>query len=134
MQKKSWHQNFKRAPKVERTGPDGFVYDSKTEMQRGCYLKLLERIGDITKLERQKTFQLLYNGGCSTKPITVMAGAKVAIYTADFIYIDKSGNEIIEDVKGYRDESSKFRIRVFEAFYDRTVTIIMKKSNRWVVA
>ncbi len=133
MTKKSWHQYAKRAPKEHRTSVEGFVFDSKTELRRWEYLKLLQRAGEISDLTRQETYQLSYNPGCGLKKITVMAGTRVSIYTPDFNYNDKSGNEIIEDVKGYRDEVSKFRIRVFEAFYDKKVTIVMMKNNRWVV-
>ena len=126
MNKQSWHSNFKRAPKEQRTGPDGFVYDSKTEMQRSHYLQMLERVGEISDFKRQPVYQL------SSGAITIMAGNRIAIYTPDFIYKDKDGCEIIEDVKGYRDEASKFRIRVFEAFYGVNVRIIRKRGNRWV--
>jgi len=124
---KSWHQYSKRAPKAARTGhDDGFVYDSKTEMMRWFHLKLLERAGEISKIERQVSYQL------SNIDVKVMAGKKVAIYTPDFVYLDKDLNKVIEDVKGYRDEGSKFRIRVFEAFYKQKVKIIMLKGNRWI--
>jgi len=132
MTKKSWHQNFNRAPKEQRTGPDGFVYDSKTEMVRGCYLQQLERIGEISELERQRVYKLECSRGLGCDPITVIAGKKIAIYKPDFVYKDKSGIIIIEDVKGYRDEASKFRIRVFEAFYDKKVIIIRKSGARWI--
>lgn len=127
--KQSWHQYSKRAPKHARTGPDGFVYDSKTEMDRGIELKLLERAGEITDLQRQVKFPLSRGGD---DPIVVMAGKNPAKYTPDFVYRE-NGQLVIEDVKGYPDENSKLRIRVFEALTGHKVRIIKKvKGQGWV--
>lgn len=145
--KKSWHQHSQVAPKEERTGPDGFVYDSKTEYQRYCYLKLLERAGEIRNLRRQPKFELVF--GCGSDQTAVMVGknrTKTAVYTPDFCYEKKecykSNNletgvilwpQVIEDVKGYSDENSKFRIRVFEAAHQCNVTIVKKKrGGQWI--
>ena len=127
---KSWHQYSKRAPVAERTGPDGFVYDSKTEMLRGMDLQLLQRAGEISDLQRQVKFPLEFK--CSCGGITVMAGKRPAHYTADFVYTEK-GRRVVEDVKGYADESSKLRIRIFEALHGQKVTIVKKiKGLGWV--
>lgn len=139
---KSWYQHSKVAPKAERTGQDGFVYDSKTEYQRYCYLNLMARAGEITNLERQVKYELYARGAggigeamFDDKRFAVMVGPncdKIAVYTPDFVYHDKWGKQIIEDVKGYRDEASKFRIRVFEALYGVKVTIVKKSGKNWV--
>lgn len=128
--KNSWHQYSKRAPVPERTGPDGFVYDSKTEMRRGLDLQLLQKAGEISDLQRQVKFPLEYS--CSCGAITVMAGKRPAQYTADFVYTE-NGKRVIEDCKGYADETSKLRIRVFEALYGEKV-VIMKYMRKvgWV--
>lgn len=127
---KTWHQYSKRAPVSGRTGPDGFVYDSATEMRRGMDLQLLQRAGEISGLERQVRFPLEFKCGCGA--IQVMAGKRVAHYTADFVYTEK-GRRVIEDCKGYADETSKLRIRVFEALYGEKVVIMRKiKGIGWV--
>lgn len=129
--KNSRHQFSKRAAVPDRTGPDGFVYDSRTEMLRGLDLKLLERAGEIQGLERQVKFPLEYI--CSCGGIKVMAGKRPAHYTADFVYTEK-GRRVVEDVKGYADEASKLRIRVFESLYAQKVTIVKKiKGLGWVM-
>ncbi len=142
MAKNSWHQYSKVAPKPARTGHDGFVYDSKTEMDRYYYLKLLERAGELRDIRRQVKFELyaVGTGGIGEalngdKKTPIMVGKKrdkTAVYTADFVYTDvKTGDEIIEDCKGYRDEGSKFRIRVFESLYACRVQIVMKDGKNW---
>jgi len=127
---KSWHQYSKRAPVPQRTGPDGFVYDSATEMRRGMDLQLLQRGGVISDLQRQVKFPLEFK--CSCGAIQVMAGKRIAHYTADFVYTEK-GRRVIEDCKGYADETSKLRIRVFEALYGEKVVIMKKiRGTGWV--
>jgi hypothetical protein len=119
--KRSWHSYQKVAPKPDRTGSDGFVYDSKTEMRRGEELRLLEKAGVISDLVRQKKFPLEFS--CSCGAIKVLAGERVAQYRPDFVYM-AGGIQVIEDVKGYPDETSKFRIRVFEALYKQRFLLL----------
>lgn len=126
---KGWHQNFKVAPAIERTGPDGFVYDSKTEYQWWCVLNLRQRAGEIRDLARQMKFDL------------VIKGQHVGDYTADFMYEERQKDgtwlRCIDDTKGFHDSLSKLRIKVFECLYDETVRIVKKdgrgKNFRWVI-
>ena len=98
----------------------GEKYDSQAEATRHGQLKILERIGQITELERQKRFELIpayyeyietgeyfkrgpNKGKLKTKRILIEHAVD---YVADFVYRDKSGSLVVEDVKGYRDASS----------------------------
>lgn len=98
------------------TAPDGQVFDSKAEYTRWCELKLLERAGKITDLQRQVKYELLpaiYDEiprispktGKELKPQQKLVEAAVN-YIADFVYTDEHGETVVEDVKGYRDPSS----------------------------
>jgi hypothetical protein len=63
-------------------------FDSKREARRWQELKLLERAGEISRLERQVKF-----------PLTV-EGQLIANYTADFQYYTASPRaRVVEDVK-----------------------------------
>lgn len=70
----------------------GIKYDSKREAKRGAELELLEKIGAISNLERQKKFEI----------IPKQDGERACTYVADFVYLDEHGNMVIEDVKGMR--------------------------------
>lgn len=85
---------------AKRTVVDGIAFDSKKEARRWQELRLMERAGDITHLERQKTFDLTVNG------------MKVARFVADFVYF-WHGHRIVEDVKGYQNKGAP-HTRVFE--------------------
>ena len=76
-----------------KTTVDGLVFDSKREATRWQQLKLLERGGLITDLQRQVKFEL----------IPKQVGERPAHYIADFVYTEvQNGLRVVEDTKGYR--------------------------------
>lgn len=91
---------------------DGITFASKKEGERYSELKLLERAGEISDLQLQVKF-LLIPAQRELDSIGRRGGVKKGrtieqecTYVADFVYTDKSGNKVVEDVKGYRDPSS----------------------------
>ena len=93
---------------------DGIEFDSKKEARRYWELKLLERAGQIEQLELQKVFELI-PAQYEKYPRYGKTGIRLrdgercversCVYVADFAYI-KDGQQIVEDVKGYRDPAS----------------------------
>ncbi len=72
---------------------DGIVHDSQREAVRWTELKLLERSGEITDLQRQVKYEL----------IPPQKGERAVTYIADFVYTDvRTGNTVVEDTKGFR--------------------------------
>ena len=71
---------------------DGMPFDSKREAARWRELRLLERAGEISDLRRQVRYEL----------VPKLPGERPVDYIADFVYRDKNGNEVVEDVKGVR--------------------------------
>ena len=67
---------------------DGIVHDSRKEARRWCELKLLEKAGKITDLDRQVKFEL----------IPKQDGERACCYVADFVYTE-DGKKVVEDVK-----------------------------------
>lgn len=75
---------------------DGVTYDSLKEYHRFCDLKLMQRAGIITGLQRQVKYELIptqrINGKVIERPVN---------YYADFVYkMDRQ--LVVEDVKGYK--------------------------------
>lgn len=75
------------------TAPDGQKFDSQKEYHRYCVLKLLQRAGKISDLQRQVKFEL----------IPKQDGESAVSYVADFTYY-QNGEFIVEDVKGYKTD------------------------------
>lgn len=91
---------------------DGETFDSIKEYQRWCELKLLEKAGEITDLKRQVKFKLIPT---IREPVNEMGSQGVfkkgkviereVSYVADFVYKNRLGFQVVEDVKGYRTEA-----------------------------
>lgn len=73
--------------------PDGQVFDSVKEFHRWGCLRLLERAGKITDLQRQVSFEL----------IPKQDGERACSYVADFTYY-KDGKLVVEDCKGFKTD------------------------------
>jgi hypothetical protein len=86
---------------------DGITFDSHKEARRYGYLSLLEKAGEITNLARQVEYELIpvqkqtieytdKKGKTRHKTIVLERAVK---YIADFVYTDKQGQLVVEDVK-----------------------------------
>ena len=121
-------------------GSDEFhKFDSKKEARRWQELKLLEKAGKISKLERQVKFVLYAYGqrplgaGRET-PIRIRSkgypNGRQATYTADFQYIE-DGQVVLEDCKSARfkngkstaTEASRLRMAIVEAMLGTEIRI-----------
>lgn len=95
-QQQARRENKYHARKVVAQGQ---VFDSEKEYARYLELKLLEKAGEISGLERQVKYDLIpkqmdEEGKMIERP---------TVYIADFQYRDNNTGEfIVEDVKGYR--------------------------------
>lgn len=83
--------------RAKKTEVDGIVFDSKKEAKRYQELKLFERTGVISDLQRQVKFVLIPAQRIKGKVVE-----RECSYIADFIYKDKEGNTVVEDTKGFR--------------------------------
>ena len=90
---------------IKTTTSDGITHDSIKEANRWCELKLLERAGKISDLQRQVKFELLPK----------QDGERAIYYIADFVYTD-NGKQIVEDVKGFRTKEYRLKKRMLLYF------------------
>lgn len=64
-------------------------YASTKEAKRAQELSLLQRMGKISNLQEQVSFEILPK----------QDGERAVRYVADFVYLDADGNRVVEDVK-----------------------------------
>lgn len=84
---------------VKTKSSDGIVFDSMKEANRWEQLRLLQRAGKITNLERQVKFVLI---PAQRDERGKLIEREVA-YKADFVYLDLETNQkVVEDVKGMK--------------------------------
>lgn len=81
---------------ARKTVVDGITFDSKREAKRYQELKLLERKGIVSNIQRQVRVELVPPFDCDGKHF------RGIYYVVDFVYTDSEGNEIWEDVKGMK--------------------------------
>lgn len=80
---------------------DGMRFDSVKEAKRWRELCLMYRAGEIGEVERQVEFVLIPTQRIRT-PDGKTKTERAVKYIADFVYTDKNGRQVVEDVKGVR--------------------------------
>lgn len=111
---------------------DGIKYDSADESRRHAFLKLLEKAGDISNLRYHVRFELIPQitreeiVHLKTKDKVVTRVEQTArYYEADFVYIvNKTGEEIVEDFKGFETDLFRFKAALFFYKYGKQITIV----------
>lgn len=103
---------------------DGETFDSIKEYNRWKELKLLERTGEITELQRQVKFKLIptQREPCSEMNKNgIFKKGKVlereCSYIADFTYKNRLGFQVVEDVKGYKTEAYRIKKKMMLYFH-----------------
>jgi hypothetical protein len=96
-------------PRVSKYGnvkaeAGGMLFASKRERSRWIDLRLQEKAGAITKLQRQVVYPIVVND------------FKVCDYIADFVY-ERSGALMVEDAKGYRTEVYLLKKKLMRAVH-----------------
>lgn len=89
-------------------------FDSAKEWRRNQELEIMQRAGEISKLNRQVPFVLMPSYTIADE--TTKQGFRTVReirYIADFTYI-KNGKRIIEDVKGMQTEVFKIKRKLLE--------------------
>lgn len=83
------------------------IFDSMKEYDRWMQLKLLEKSGEISELERQKT--MLIQGEFTHRDLQGEHKIGKITYKADFFYLH-NGNYIVEDVKPFDNNTGRYRL------------------------
>lgn len=115
---------------------DGVRFDGLNEHRRWCFLQLMEKAGEISNLRYHVKFELIPQitreeiVHLKTKDKVVTKVVQSArYYEADFVYINKKGEEIVEDFKGQETDLFKFKAALFFYRYRKQITIV-KQINQ----
>lgn len=96
------------AKKVE---VDGISFPSKAEARRYGELKALAQAGEITELALHPAWEIA--------PRVVLDGktCRARKYIADFAYVTRSGERVVEDVKGMRTDVYTLKRHLMKALH-----------------
>lgn len=110
---------------------DGVRYDSKNEAYRHAFLKMMEQAGEISNLRYHVNYELI---PAITENVVIHLKTKDKVvtktvqsaryYEADFVYINKNGEEIVEDFKGQETDLFKFKAALFRYRYGKIIKIV----------
>lgn len=108
---------YRRSPREERTGPDGFVYDSKAEMLYAAKLELLKRSGAIQDWQRQIPFIL---------SVPSRSGPPVVLgkHIVDFKVVHSDGHVAWVEVKGMDLPLGKWKRKHLEAQFSLKIELV----------
>ena len=90
----------------------GIYFPSKREMGRYKELEIMEKVGMIKELAVHPRYGIRIHE------------REVCKVELDFVYCDKIGRRIYEDVKGFYTRESRLKHKLFEAYYGAKVTIV----------
>lgn len=133
-----WYTKSKSKYHNKPVTVDGVSFDSKGEFLRWNFLKLMEQAGEISNLRYHVKYELI---PAITEDVVVHLKTKDKIvtktmqsaryYEADFVYINKKGEEVVEDFKGQETELFKFKAALFRYKYGKDIKIV-KLTNQSV--
>ena len=114
---------------------DGVRYDSKNEMRRFNFLKLMEKAGEISNLRYHVKYTLFPKGTVDVRRFP--DGTEMELkrydrehwYEADFVYVTKDGKEIVEDFKGFETDTFKEKRDILKKLHGIEITIV-KQINQ----
>ena len=109
----AWRNNNRSKYGAKKIEADGMIFDSKKEYKRWCELRILEKAGAISNLQRQVKYVLIpaqyvptgevYQKGKMKGYPKKKLVERECSYIADFVYyIPESNFPVVEDTKGMR--------------------------------
>lgn len=125
-----WYNKPKSKYHNETVEVDGIRYDSKHEALRHNFLKLMEQAGEISNLRYHVKYTLFPKGTIDIRRLP--DGREIELkrydrehwYEADFVYVNKKGEEVVEDFKGYETPEFKEKRVMFKALYGKDIKIV----------
>lgn len=96
---------------------NGITFDSIKEKDRYIELRLLERAGAISDLQRQVKFELIPSQRIDGKVVE-----RPVFYVADFVYI-QNGEKVVEDTKSPATRTKEYIIKRKLMLYVHSIRI-----------
>lgn len=90
---------------------DGIKFDSKHEADIYLKLKTAEKCGAISKLRLQVPFELQEKYTINGRTVRAVK------YVADFVFVNKAGEQEVWDAKGVKTDVYKLKKKLFEYKY-----------------
>jgi len=125
LKKHKYHVSTDKSKRVA----DGILFDSIKEKRRYIDLKLLEKAGEISRLERQRSFTIIPSVYFSKNDLrysfdkddkSYVCVRRSERYVADFVYWE-NGKLVIEDCKGFKTKEYKRKKKSMKQVFNITI-------------
>ena len=109
---------------------DGIRFDGVNEYRRFNFLKLMERAGEISNLRYHVKYTLFPKGTVEVRRFpdgreTVLKRyEREHWYEADFVYVNKKGEEIVEDFKGFVTDTFQEKRDILKSLYGIDIKVV----------
>ena len=126
----TFHTKPKNKYGNNRVFRNGQWFDSEHEADRFFDLSMMQRAGLISELQTQVPFELIPT---QREPDTVGKRGgikqgkcieKSCVYYADFVYLDKDGQKIVEDAKSPATRTEAYKIKKKLMLYRHGIRIV----------
>ena len=105
---------------AKKTIFNGAKYDSKGEAGYAAELNIRIKAGEISKIERQKTFSLYgKNGG------------RVTTHRVDFLVTFPDGHQEVHEYKGFATQEWKIKRDLFVDNYPDILYVVITSKGSW---
>ena len=112
------HNKFNSSP---TRCSEGVMHQSRSESRRCTELHLMQKGGLIRDLEAHPQVRFRLD----------VDGHHICDYLADFVYFDNERNQrVVEDVKGFQTEISKFKLKLMAAVHGVNVELVRNGRGR----
>lgn len=124
-----WYNKPKSKYHNEPVTVDGITFDSLGEHRRWCFLKLMEQAGEISNLRYHVKYTLFPKGTVDIRrlpdgrEIELRRYGREHWYEADFVYVNKKGEEVVEDFKGFETPEFREKRTMFKILYGKDIKI-----------
>jgi Protein of unknown function (DUF1064) len=100
---------------------EGIMHQSTSEARRCSELHLMQKGGMIRDLKAHPQVRFRLD----------VDGHHICDYLADFVYFDNErGEKVVEDVKGFQTEISKFKLKLMAAIHGVNVEIVRSSRGK----
>lgn len=98
----------------KKTTYNGHVYHSIREADYAAELDIRVKVGELREWKRQVPIDLVVNG------------QKICTYTIDFVEVEKGGNEVYTEVKGFETPEWRLKWKLFDALHPEIEKQVIK--------
>lgn len=123
----------KKGARSKKTMIDGILFDSLLESDTYLWLKEERDLGNIRDLKIQPKFDLLPKGKrTADNPMKGFSWNSATSYKADFSFINKKGELVVVDSKGFlrSNDPCKPRIRLFLHLYPDVIFMFVSRRRQ----